>query len=55
MRLRNRVKQGRVLAYGIIPKLFKKEAEGERIKKPSAFVYKSTMRAWDLMDWGGST
>jgi len=43
--------EGRQRAFAVMTKLFKKQADGERIDNSSAFVWSSVKRAWDAMGW----
>ena len=44
--------EGYKSACGLIAKIYKKEANGQEIKSPSAFIHRSCMKTWDLLAWG---
>ena len=44
--------EGYKSACGLIAKIYKKEANGQEIKNPSAFIHKSCMKTWDTLGWG---
>ena len=44
--------EGYKSACGLIAKIYKKEASGQEIKNPSAFIHRSCMQTWNALGWG---